>query len=56
MWIITTGIFYYSQRIWKNCNSSIVNEGIRAVLNLFIIFFFYKKILHAQKAQNAQKA
>ena len=34
--------------------SSIVNEGIRAILNLF--FFFYKKISHAQKAQNAQKA
>ena len=35
--------------------SSIVNEGIRAILNLFF-FFFYKKISHAQKAQNAQKA
>ena len=33
--------------------SSIVNEGIRAILNLFI--FFYKKISHAQKAQKAQK-
>ena len=29
--------------------SSIVNEGIRALLNLFI-YFFYKKISHAQKA------
>ena len=34
--------------------SSNVNEGIRAILNLFI--FFYKKISHAQKAQKAQKA
>ena len=32
--------------------SSIINEGIRAILNLFI--FFYKKISHAQKAQKAQ--
>ena len=32
-------------------NSNNVNEGIRAVLNLF----FYKKISHAQKAQNAYK-
>ena len=32
--------------------SSIVNEGIRAILNLFI-YFFYKKILQEQKAQNA---
>ena len=31
-------------------NSSIVYEGIRAILNLFI-FFFYKKISHPQKAQ-----
>ena len=34
--------------------SSVVNEGIRAILNLFI-FFFYKKIPHEQKAQNAYK-
>ena len=33
--------------------SIIVNEGIRALLNLFI--FFYKKISHAQKAQNTYK-
>ena len=33
--------------------SSIVNEGIGAILNLFI--FFYKKISHSQKAQKAQK-
>ena len=40
----------------KGCeNSSIVYEGIRAILNLFI-FFFYKKISHPQKAQKAQKA
>ena len=31
-------------------NGSIVYEGIRAILNLFI-FFFYKKISHPQKAQ-----
>ena len=31
--------------------SSNINEAIRAILN----FFFYKKILHAQKAQNAYK-
>ena len=37
--------------------SSIVNEGIRAILSLFIyLFFFYKKILYAQKAQKRQKA
>ena len=37
--------------------SSIVNEGIRVMLNLFIyLFFFYKKISHAQKAQKVQKA
>ena len=36
--------------------SSTVNEGIRALLNLFIYIFFYKKISHAQKAQRAQKA
>ena len=34
--------------------SSIVNEGIRALLNLSL-FFFYKKISHVQKAQNAYK-
>ena len=34
--------------------SSIINEGIRAFLNL-LIFFFHKKISHAQKAQNAYK-
>ena len=33
--------------------SSIVNEGIRAILKLFI--FFYKKISHKQKAEKAQK-
>ena len=31
--------------------SSNINEAIRTILN----FFFYKKILHAQKAQNAYK-
>ena len=35
------------------CMSSIVNEGIKAILNLFILS--YKKISHAQKAQNAYK-
>ena len=37
--------------------SSNVNEVIRAVLDFFYLFiyFFYKKILHAQKAQNAYK-
>ena len=45
--------------IWiiiKNLDSkrgSNVNEVIRAVLNS--LFFFYKKILHAQKAQKAQR-
>ena len=29
--------------------SSIADEGIRAILNLFIIIFFCKKISHAQK-------
>ena len=29
--------------------SSIVNEGIRRILNLFY-FFFYEKVSHAQKA------
>ena len=38
----------------KRSLCSIVNEGIRAILNLFI--FFYKKISHAQEAQKAQKA
>ena len=33
--------------------SSDVNEVIREVLNVF--FIFYKKILHAQKAQNEHK-
>ena len=33
--------------------SSMVNEGIRALLNFII--FFYKKISHAQKAQNVYK-
>ena len=36
-------IFVYVGRL-----SSIVNEGIRALLNFFI--FFYKKFSHAQKA------
>ena len=35
-------------------NSSNVNEAIRAILNLFVIFF-YKKISHTQKAQNTYK-
>ena len=40
-----------------NVRSSNVNEVIRAVLDFFYLFiyFFYKKILHAQKAQNAYK-
>ena len=37
--------------IWES-KSSNVNEVIRAVLN----FFFYEKILHAQKGHKAQKA
>ena len=37
-------------------SSSIVNAGIRAILNLFIIIFFYEKISQAQKAQKTQKA
>ena len=35
----------------QDIRSGNVNEGIRAILNPFI--FFYKKISHAQKAQNA---
>ena len=34
-------------------DSSNINEVIRAILNLFV--FFYKKILHTQKPQNAYK-
>ena len=34
--------------------SSIVNEGIGVILNLFV--FFYEKILHAQKAQKRIQA
>ena len=34
--------------------SSNINEVIRAVINP--LFFFYKNILHAQKAPKAQKA
>ena len=36
---------------YKVFASSNVNEIIRAVLNSLIFFFFYKKILHAAKAQ-----
>ena len=35
--------------MWMSSN---INEVIRAVLN----FFFYEKILHAQKGHKAQKA
>ena len=35
--------------------SSNVNLVIRAVLNSVFFFFFYKKILHAQKALKAQR-
>ena len=34
---------------WKF--GSNINEVIRAVLNFLFLFFFYEKILHAQKAQ-----
>ena len=34
--------------------SSIINEGIRAILNPFI--FFYKKILHTQKSIKSIKS
>ena len=37
------------------CVSSNINEVIRTISNLFIYFFFYEKILHAQKAQKVQK-
>ena len=41
---------------FSNYGKSIINEVIRAVLNLlFIYLFFYKKILHVHKAQKAQK-
>ena len=36
--------------------SSIINEGIRALLNLLIFFFFHKKILQAQKEQKRIQA
>ena len=35
----------------EDFRSSNINEVIRAVLNFLFIFFFYEKILHAQKAQ-----
>ena len=35
-------------------SSSNINEVIKGVLN-FLIFFFYEKILHAQKEQKAQR-
>ena len=37
---------------WKGIFSSNINEFIKTVLNLF---FFYEKILHAQKAQKHEK-
>ena len=43
-----------SKNDFVKVSSSNVNEVIRAVVNFF--FFFYKKILHAQKAQKAPKA
>ena len=36
--------------------SSNINEVIRAVLNFLLLFFFYKKILHALKALKPLKA
>ena len=36
-------------------SSSNINEVIKAVLNFLIFFFFYEKILHAQKEQKAQR-
>ena len=38
-------------RMFAKMTSSNLNEVIRAISN----FFFYEKILHAQKAQNAYK-
>ena len=45
IWIITKNL--------DSKRSSNVNEVIRVVLNS--LFFFYKKTLHAQKAQKAQR-
>ena len=39
----------------KHSVISNINEVIRVILNLSIYLFFYKKISHTQKAQNAQK-
>ena len=45
-------IFYKDSLHLVERGSSIVNEGIRGNLNLFIyLTFFYKKIIHALKAQ-----
>ena len=35
--------------------SSIVDEGIRTNFKISLLFFFYKKISHTQKAQKAYK-
>ena len=40
--------------MWEEAVSSNINEVIRAVLNP--LFFFYKTILHAPKAQNHKNA
>ena len=37
--------------LMEDFRSSNINEVIRAVLNFLLFFFFYEKILHAQKAQ-----
>ena len=42
---------HFPNILWKSSN---INEVIRAVINP--LFFFYKNILHAQKAPKAQKA
>ena len=46
-----TGPFFDQQHFLPTSSNG--NEVIRAILNLFI--FFYKKISHTQKAQNAYK-
>ena len=44
--------FKFLSTFFQNVHfSSNVNEAIRAILNFFV--FFYEKILHEQKAQNA---
>ena len=47
-------ILEFHGEFWRIFSSNI-NEVIRTILN-FLFFFFYEKILHAQKAQKEHKA